>query len=168
MHTLNILFVLHVFSIFTSIHSPISTFKKSLTCDDLKKFIKEENFKYLIVEAINEKAYRFNLSNDVEKTAAIQVVNDKDNFAVFGWSIGENLPNWVKSIKDWMNYISVSTQVKNAGSKSFVDHDILRNGSDMNGVLQDDEASEKNINCNVVRTEISDNINVKAYLQPIL
>ena len=76
MHTLNILFVLHVFSIFTSIHSPISTFKKSLTCDDLNKFIEEENFKYLIVEAINEKAYGFNLSNDVEKTAAIQVVND--------------------------------------------------------------------------------------------
>ena len=51
-----------------------------------------------------------------------------------------------------MNYISVSIQVENAGAKSFVDHDIFRNGSDMNGVLQDDEALEKNNPCNDVRT----------------
>ena len=65
-----------------------------------------------------------------------------------------------------MNYISVSIQVKNAGAKSVVDHDILRNGSDMNAVLQDDDASEKNIHCNDVRTEESDNINGN-YSQPI-
>ena len=104
-HTLNILFVLRVLSLFTSIHSPISTFKKSLTSDDLNKFIQEDNFKCLIVEAINERAYGFNLSNDVEKAAAIQVVNNKDDFTVVGWSIGENIPNWVKSFEDWMNYI---------------------------------------------------------------
>ena len=111
MHTLNILFVLRVVSLFTFIHSCISTFKKSLTSDDLNKFIQEDNFNCLIVEAINERAYGFNLSNDVEKSAAIKVVNDKDNFTVVGWSIGENIPNWVKIFEDWMNYISVFKQL---------------------------------------------------------
>ena len=94
------MFVLRVLSLFTSINSPISNFKKSLTSDDINKFIQEDNFKYLIVEAINERAYGLNLSNDVEKAASIQVVNDKDNFTVVGWSIGDNIPNWVKSFDE--------------------------------------------------------------------
>ena len=74
-----------------------STFKKTLTSDDLNQFIQVDNFKCLIVEATNESYYGFNLSNDVEKAAAIQVVSDKHNFTVGGWSIGKVIPNWVKS-----------------------------------------------------------------------
>jgi hypothetical protein len=42
---------------------------------------------------LNESAYGFNLSIDVEKVAAIQVVKDKDDFTVVGWSIGKIIPN---------------------------------------------------------------------------
>ena len=45
----------------------------------------------LIVEAINESAYGFNLSNEVEKATAFHIVTDKDDFTAVGWSISEKL-----------------------------------------------------------------------------
>ncbi len=92
-HTLNILdtvlfkclkYWLHVLSLFTSKYSSISTFKKTLTIDDINWFIQEDNLKCLIVEATNECSYGFNLSNDVEEAATIQVVRDKYDFTVGG------------------------------------------------------------------------------------
>jgi hypothetical protein len=56
-----------------------------------------DKLKKLIVEAINESSYGFNLSNEVEKATTIQVVTDKDDFTVVGWSISKIIPNWVKS-----------------------------------------------------------------------
>ena len=55
---------------------------KSLTLNDINIFIQVDKLKILIVEAINESAYGFNLSNEVEKATAIQVVTDKDDFTV--------------------------------------------------------------------------------------
>jgi len=52
-----------------------------------------DKLKILIVEAINESAYGFNLSNEVEKATAIQVVTDKDDFTVVGWSISKIITN---------------------------------------------------------------------------
>ncbi len=127
----------------------MSIFRKTLTIDEINQFIQEDKLKYLFVEATNGCSYRFNLSNDVEKSAAIQVVTDKNNFTVVGWNIGKIIPNWVKSFEDWNIYISVFNQVNNAGAKSFVDDDIF--GSDSNskannyieGFQEDVEAGEK-------------------------
>ena len=65
-----------------------------------------DNLRFLIVETINESAYEFNLSIEVEEAAAIQVVMDKDDFTVVGWSIAMIIPNWVKSFNEWNIYIS--------------------------------------------------------------
>jgi hypothetical protein len=97
-----------------------------LTIDDINRFIQEDNLKCLIVEAMNECSYGFNLSNDVVKAAAIQVVRDKHDFTVGGWNIGKVIPNWVESFEEWNIYNSVFNQVNNVGAKSFVDDDILR------------------------------------------
>jgi hypothetical protein len=51
-----------------------------------------DKLKILIVEAINESAYGFNLSNEVENAAAIKVVTDEDDFTVVGWSISKIIP----------------------------------------------------------------------------
>ncbi len=115
-----------------------------MTSDDLNRFIQVDNFKYLIVEATNESYYGFNLSNDVEKAAAIQVVKDKDDFTVVGWSIGKTIPNWVKSFDEWNIYNSVYIQVKNAGAKNSVDHEHLSIDSGLS-LQQDDEAAEKDL-----------------------
>ncbi len=97
-----------------------------MTIDDINRFIQEDNLKCLIVEATNECSYGFNLSNDVEKAATIQVVRDKHDFTVGGWNIGKVIHNWVKSFKEWNIYKSVFNQDNNVGAKSFVDDDILR------------------------------------------
>ena len=93
-----------------------------------------DKLKCLIVEATNESAYRFNLSIDVEEAAAIQVVTDKDDFTVVGWSIGKIIPNWVKSFDEWNIYIS--DQVKNAGDRCIVGHEKLRNEDGLQQVVE--------------------------------
>jgi hypothetical protein len=145
-----------------------------LTIDDINQFIQEDNLKCLIVEATNECSYGFNLSNDVEKAAAIQVVRDKHDFTVGGWNIGKVIPNWVKSFEEWNIYNSVFNQVNNVGAKSFVDDDILRIDSKsksqncIDDLQKDVEAGEKDIYDNIVRTEENKNINGKVIHNPYL
>jgi hypothetical protein len=145
-----------------------------LTTDDINQFIQEDKLKCLIVEATNECCYGFNLSNDVEKAAAIQVLKDKDDFAVVGWNIGKTIPNWVKSFEEWNIYISVFNQVNNSDAKSFVDHDFFGNDSNLksknciDGLQEDVEAREKDIYVNVVRTEENKNNDGKVIHNPYL
>jgi hypothetical protein len=112
-----------------------------LTINDINRFIQEDNLKCLIVEATNECSYGFNLSNDVEKAAAIQVVRDKHDFTVGGWNTGKVIPNWVKSFEEWNIYNSVFNQVNNVGAKSFVDDDIL--GIDSKSKSQNSTLNQK-------------------------
>ncbi len=59
-----------------------------------------DKLNFLIEEAINENCYGFNLSNEVEKAAAIKVVIDENDFTVVGWSISKIIPNWVKTFAE--------------------------------------------------------------------
>ena len=131
---------LFVISLVIFIHVSNSTFKKSLTLNDINIFIQVDKFNVLIVETINESVYGFNLSVEVEKAAAIQVVTDKDDFTVVGWSIGKIIPNWVKSFDEWNIYIS--DQGRNCGDSNIVNHQKLRNEG---GLEQHVEAGEKDL-----------------------
>ncbi len=135
-----------------------------MTTNDINRFIQEDNLKCLIVEATNESAYGFNHSIDVEKAAAIQVVMDKDDFTVIGWSIGKIIPNWVKSFDEWNIYISEFNQVKNAGDRCIVDHEKLRNED---GLQQNVEAVEKDIFDNLAEEieDINGKVNHNLYLK---
>ena len=132
-----------------------------MTKNDINQFIQEDKLKCLIVEATNESAYGFNLSIDVEEAAAIQVVMDKDDFTVVGWSIGKIIPNWVKSFDEWNIYIS--DQVKNAGDLSIVNQQKLRNEG---GLQQNVEAGEKDLFDNLA--EEIEVTNVKVNHNPYL
>ena len=99
-----------------------------------------DKLKCLIVEATNESAYGFNLSIEVKQAAAIQVVTDKDDFTVVGWSIGKIIPNWVKSFNEWNIYISYKG--KNGGDSNIVNQQKLRNEG---GLQQHVEAGEKDL-----------------------
>jgi hypothetical protein len=109
-----------------------------LTVIDINTFVQVDKLNILIVEAINESAYGFDLSNEVEKATAFHIVTDKDDFTVVGWSISKIIPNWVKSYDEWNIYIS--DQGKNCGDSYIVNHQKLRNES---GLEQNDEAGEK-------------------------
>ena len=111
-----------------------------MTVIEINTFVQVDKLKILIVEAINESAYGFNLSNEVEKATAIQVVTDKDDFTVVGWSISKIIPNWVKSFDEWNIYIS--DQGRNCGDSNIVNHQKLRNEG---GLEQHVEAGEKDL-----------------------
>ena len=76
-----------------------------MTVIDINTFVQVDKLNILIVEATNESAYGFNLSNEVEKATAFHIVTDKDNFTVVGWSISKIIPNWVKTFDEWNIYI---------------------------------------------------------------
>ena len=115
--------ILFVVSLFFVIHLSYSTFKKSLTINDINVFIQVDELKFLIVEAINESAYGFDLSKKVEKAAAIKVVTDENDFTVVGWSISNIIPNWVKTFDEWNIYIC--DQRTNVGNSNIVNHQML-------------------------------------------
>ena len=99
-----------------------------------------DKLKILIVEAINESAYGFNLSIEVEEAAAIRVVNDKDDFTVVGWSISMIIPDWVKSFDEWNMYIS--DQGMNCGDSKIANQRKLKNEG---GLIQHVDAGEKDL-----------------------
>ena len=94
-----------------------------MTLIDINTFVQVDKLNILIVEAINESAYGFNLSNEVEKATAFHIVTDKDDFTVVGWSISKIIPNWVKSYDEWNIYIT--HQGKNCGDSYIVNHQKL-------------------------------------------
>ncbi len=99
-----------------------------------------DKLKILIVEAINESAYGFNLSIEVEEAAAIRVVNDKYDFTVVGWSIIMIIPDWVKSFDEWNMYIS--DQGMNCGDSKIANQRKLKNEG---GLIQHVDAGKKDL-----------------------
>ena len=65
--------ILFVVTLFFVIHLSYSTFKKSLTISDINVFIQVDELKFLIVEAINESAYGFNLSKKSKKQQPLKL-----------------------------------------------------------------------------------------------
>ncbi len=148
-----------------------STFGKTLTLDDINLFICEDKLKCLTVEATNGCYYGFNLSNNDEKLAAMNVVVDKDDFTVVGWKIGNIIPDWVKRYEDWNIYIGstlegvVTNQVNNAGANNsedefiFEDDSNLKTNNYIESLHDDVEAGEKDIYDNAEKTEDGENKN---------
>ena len=120
-----------------------------------------DELKFLIVEAINESAYGFNLSKRVEKAAAIKVVTDENDFTVVGWSISKIIPNWVKTFDEWNIYIC--DQGTNFGNSNIVNHQML--GSEV-GLEQHFDTREEDVFDNLA-DEIK-GTNGKVYHNPYL
>ncbi len=55
--------------------------------NDMMEYVKNENFKYLVVEASHGNYYGFNLKVKMERAYATKVMspNESDNFMVVGW-----------------------------------------------------------------------------------
>jgi hypothetical protein len=51
-----------------------SIFQKKITFDEILKFVEDEQFKYLVLESINDKYYSFNLKMEVERKTAKEIV----------------------------------------------------------------------------------------------
>jgi hypothetical protein len=78
----------------------VRTFDKSLTAVDIIKFTEEDDMKYLIVEHSSGKYFGFNLHESNERTSAISIVQDKEEFMVMGWKVAKVIPTWVLGFVD--------------------------------------------------------------------
>ncbi len=132
-----------------------------MTLNDINIFIQVDELKFLIVEAINESAYGFNLSKRVEKAAAIKVVTDENDFTVVGWSISKIIPNWVKTFDEWNIYICDQSTI--FGNSNIVNHQML--GSEV-GLEQHFDTREEDVFDNLA-DEIK-GTNGKVYHNPYL
>ena len=85
-----------------------SNFNKTLSIANIKRFTREDKYKFLFVEYVTKAIYGFNLCVKVEQTAAINIVKDTTDFTVEGWKIGKEIPTWVLGYDEWVNDNDVS------------------------------------------------------------
>jgi hypothetical protein len=84
----------------------LRTFEKTLNVVDIIEFTEEDEMKYLIVEHSSGKYFGFNLCESNERTSAISIVQDKDEFMVMGWKVAKVIPTWVLDFVDWNNLMT--------------------------------------------------------------
>jgi hypothetical protein len=75
--------------------------------NDIMEYTKNENFKYLVIEAFHSNYFGFNLRVKIEQTYAMKIVslNEPDNFMVVGWKVVKKLPTWVRNANSWIDFI---------------------------------------------------------------
>ncbi len=90
--------------------------------DEILTFVEDEQFKYLVLESINDKYYGFNLKMKLErKTAKVfvsgnwMVLVNVDEF-VIGWKEAKELPSWVNDTVALEGFV-VDIEDHTAGSK---------------------------------------------------
>ncbi len=90
-------------SFFYEIFVYYSVFQKKITFDEILKFVEDEQFKYLVLESINDIYYGFNLKNKLERKTAKEIVLGNwtvlvnvDEY-VIGLKVAKELPSWVNN-----------------------------------------------------------------------
>ncbi len=99
----------------------VRTFKKSLTAVDIIKFTEEDEKKYLIIEHSSGNYFGFNLHESNERTSAISIVQDKEEFMVIGWKVAKVIPTRVLCFVDWNNLMTShnATLRHNSGNRDW-------------------------------------------------
>jgi hypothetical protein len=76
--------------------------------NDIMEYAKNENFRYLVIEASHSDYYGFNLKVKIERAYAMKIVSpdEPDNFMVVGWTVAKNSPRWVCNADSWIDFIN--------------------------------------------------------------
>ncbi len=76
--------------------------------NDIMEYAKNENFKYLVIEASHNNYYRFNLKVQMERVYATKIVSpdSPDVFMVVGCKVVKKLPRWVCNANSWIDFIN--------------------------------------------------------------
>ncbi len=72
----------------------VRTFDKSLTAVNIIKFTEEDEKEYLIIKHSSSNYFGSNLHESNERTSAISIVQDKEEFMVMGWKVAKVIPTW--------------------------------------------------------------------------
>jgi hypothetical protein len=85
--------------------------KKEITFDEILKFVEDEQFKYLVLESVNDNYYGFNLKNKLARKTSKEIVLgnwmvlvDADEY-VIGWKVAKNIPSWVNNAIAWKGFV---------------------------------------------------------------
>ncbi len=72
------------------------------------EYVKNENFKYLVIKASHGDYHGFNLKVKMERAYAMKIVspNEPEDFMVVGWKVGKKLPRWVRNADSWIDFIN--------------------------------------------------------------
>ena len=64
---------------------------------DIVEYARNENYKYLVIEASYDTYYRFNIKVKKEQAIAMKVVSpdEHDDFMTVGWKVLNKLSTWV-------------------------------------------------------------------------
>ncbi len=68
------------------------------------QYSKNEDFKYLVIEASHGDYYGFNTKVKKEREIATKIVTEYDDFMVKGWKVSKKLPVWVLSADSWTSF----------------------------------------------------------------
>jgi hypothetical protein len=97
-------------------------FQKKITFDEILKFVEDEQFKFLVLESIDDNYYGFNLKNKLERKTAKEivlgnwtVVVNADEY-IIGWKMAKKLPSWVNNAVAWEGFV-IDIQDHAAGSE---------------------------------------------------
>ncbi len=98
-------------SFFYEIFVYYSIFQKKITFDEILKFVEGEQFKYLVLESINDNYYGFILKNKLERKTAKEIVwgnwtvlVNADEY-VIGLKVAKELPSWVNNAIAWEGFV---------------------------------------------------------------
>ena len=62
-----------------------------MSVKELEQYYNEENFGYLVVKTFDKKCYGFNLKHANECATAKKIIQDVNNFIVYGWKVARHI-----------------------------------------------------------------------------
>ena len=74
------------------------------------EYVKNEKFRFLIVENIDSAMFGFDLSNVAEYDIAENIISDTWTYSsikdlIRGWKVAKDLPSWVKKVNAWHKFV---------------------------------------------------------------
>jgi hypothetical protein len=141
-----------------------SVFQKKIKFDEILKFVKDEQFKYFMLESINDNYHGFNLKNKLERKTAKEIVLgnwtvlvNADEY-VIGWKVAKELSSWVNNAVAWEGFVidiedyaagseglpspeeSISDDMSINSEGSGTEQDVVANMDDSDDVGEDEKA----------------------------
>ena len=136
-----------------------------LTMDDIREYTKNENFKYLVIEASHGDYYGFNLKVKKERAIAMKIVSpdEHDDFMIVGWKVSKTLPKWVRNANSWIDFnngkvedeseVVEAYEVGKVGGKDDEDEEEHEEEEEQEEEEEDDEEEEEYKNKNIEEEE---------------
>ena len=133
--------------------------------DDIREYTKNENFKYLVIEASHGDYYGFNLKVKKERAIAMKIVSpdEHDDFMIVGWKVSKTLPKWVRNANSWIDFnngkvedeseVVEAYEVGKVGGKDDEDEEEHEEEEEEEKEEEDDEEEEEYKNENIEEEE---------------